>query len=123
MPAKTTVRSYEKQEFVFVNVPFNSTDEQAFEEWLKKHAPTETDAIDFLTGAGFRVTQSLGVLGDNPSCSITRVDTTKADYNRCISSNGNDIWDALFVTLYKWTVMLQGDILPEGGGRRSGGRR
>lgn len=123
MSRKPSTKFYSDQKFEFTNVEFGEKEERDYEQWLKQDAPDEFEAITFFCNAGFRVQFSLGVDNDSPTVSITRIDDTKEDYNRCLSSSGNDLADALQISLFKYDVLLEGGYLPKGGKREKRARR
>lgn len=123
MTGKKQFKSYADNPFQFTEVLFDATHEDAFERWIKAEAPTEMEAIEHFTGAGFSVKFTLGMDGDTPAVSVTRVNDTYADYNRCFTSWGEDLADCLLLALYKHAVLLEGGLLPEGGKRKDKRRR
>lgn len=104
--------SYGNADVKFANISWTAETDKQYLQWVKDHAPSLEEGIDFLINAGYRVSITWDDNSDCPKVSVTGSETAKNNKNIVCTSWGESIEDCVLVSIFKIEVLFPGQNLP-----------
>lgn len=99
---------WDKEFHGFVPCSLNDEQKKSFHEWVKSVDPESAlGKVHSLIDHNYKFSWSLGGQNSSPIATLTCNDPFNDDCGWALSGFGEDYWQALYVVLFKHTIILQ----------------
>lgn len=119
--AKNARKTSSWQDIVFVNIPLNVQDKEHFRLWYEKNGASFTGELANLCGSGYKQSCRLDEDNDCFIASITCLNPSSPNFNKCLTARSSDFWEAWALIVYKHLEMVDDEVWPDSGSRNNWG--
>lgn len=98
---QTGVNGKYSSDIQFVTMRIGAKEKEQFKAWYSKNANDVLAKLEELVSDGYKVSLSYYFDGNCHIVSLTCKDEKSANFNRCLTSRSDDLWEAVGLTVFK----------------------